>query len=116
MENIVTVENYDSYYVDNEVWTPCFNKKSTTPMYGILNIDHRTYQCMPSGFNNMCDGCAFYEDTTYDAMCMNLPCAAKHRIDNRDCIYIEVFDDNALEEKKIYTTKDFEKLKTYRFK
>lgn len=116
MENIVTAEGINAYYVEDDEWTPCRNRKSNTPMYGVIKIDHRMYQCVPGSCNNQCDGCAFYDGHTYYCMNWFLPCSAKNRIDNRDCIYVEILEENTLEEKELYSTKDFEKLNTYRFK
>ena len=116
MENIVTVEGVNAYYVEDEEWTPCRDRKSHTPMYGVIKIDHRMYQCMPENRYNVCDGCAFYDGHTYDCMNCHLPCSAKHRADNRECIYVEILEENTLEKKELYSTKDFKKLNTYRFK
>ncbi len=115
MEKIITYEGGSMFIVEDE-YIPKHFRKSNTPIFGDLMIDHQTYRCTPVLKKNSCIGCSFYNDETYCAYCYDLPCSAMDREDGIDCIFVKVEISPSLPDKKQYKTSDFKNLTTYRFK
>lgn len=111
MEEIVSFKDGTSAYVDDNSVVLTSKKKSKTPMYAVICIDSKLYQCMPS--NNNCQCCAFYNEKEVVCSCREFPCFSTFRDDGRDCIFVEVIEEEKLD---VLTTDNFKKLSTYRFK
>lgn len=112
MEEITTYRG-EAMYVLPHGLVSVWERRSTTPLYGVIKIDNIRYQCMPSGEAPNCVGCAFYSEKHREISCADFPCERYKREDENDCIFVEVVEENF--SKEISTT-EFKKLETYRFK
>lgn len=115
MEKIITYEGGSMYIINDEYVLKHF-RKSTTPMYGILSIDEKNYQCCPQECKSSCMGCDFYNDKTHTITCGDLPCNASDREEGVDCIFVKIKINSIISNKEKYSTNDFKKLDSYRFK
>lgn len=110
MEEIISFKEGTSAYIDANHVVDTSKKKSKTPMYAIICIDSKLYQCMPS--NRNCQCCAFFNEKEYTCSCCNFPCFSTLREDGKDCIFVEIIE----EELNVLTTDNLKKSLTYRFK
>lgn len=113
MEKIEIIKD-QSFYVIGSRKIPIIQRLSKTKLNQIIQIDGLEFKCIKADLNNLCKGCHFSDDIEGCTVDL-LPCYSSSRKDNQDCVF-QLAKKEELEEKNFYTTKDFMKLQTYRFK
>ena len=114
MERIVFLNN-EAHYVDGSQYTHVLKKISTTPMYGIIEINGMHFKCMPANYSNMCLGCHFYDDD-YGCVEHDLPCYSTLRLDFNNCIFVKEQQLPSIPLKSSYTSEEIKDYLKIRFK
>lgn len=110
----IKIKGDKSFYVTGGRERLVFNKKSKTKLNQLIEIDGVEYKCLKANLTNLCSGC-YFSDETEGCIAPILPCTARLRKDNQDCIF-QLVEYDSLEDKMFYSTLDFQELKSYRFK
>jgi hypothetical protein len=114
MERIVFFNN-EPHYVEDSKYIHTLRKKSTTPLYGIIEINGLHFKCYPAKCTNWCAGCHFYDEGV-GCLETDLPCDSAMRFDFCNCIFVKHAVENDIPFKDVYTHDEVKELLKIRFK